>query len=83
VIGLVWLQWTVIGGCIISAAGVVAAFAASVVSDFRARPMLEWAPGGEWYPQTPLPVTAPLGALPSVEDELAHIWALIGPERPA
>jgi hypothetical protein len=80
---LVWLQWTVIGGCVVSAAAVVAAFAASVVSDLRARPLLEWAPGGEWYGRTP-PATAPIGALPpAVEDELARMWALIGPERPA
>jgi hypothetical protein len=82
-IALVWLQWTVTGGCVISAAAVVAAFAASVVSDLRARPLLEWAPGGEWYERTPPPVTTPLDLPPAVEDELARMWALIGPERPA
>jgi hypothetical protein len=50
---LIVLEWTVISGCILAAAAIVAAFAASVVADWRRRPALTWPAAGPVYPRTP------------------------------
>ena len=79
---LLLLEWTTIGGCILAAAVIAGAFAASVVSELRRRPAVHWAHSGEWYGRTE-PATTPLGQLPAaVEAELAKLAALI-PDRPA
>ena len=81
---LIALEWTALGGCILMAAAVAVAFVASLVADLRAPRVLAWEAGGPWYPRTPEAATAPLGTLPAaLEEELARMWAILGPERPA
>jgi hypothetical protein len=77
------LYWAVLGPCLLACVGIVAALAASAVSDLRYRPRVHWEPGGPWHPRTDPAMTAPLGTLPAaVEEELAKLAALI-PDRPA
>jgi hypothetical protein len=84
---LLALEWVTIGACVLFAAVIVAAFAASLITDWRVAHVPHWQPGGEWYGRTPTPAelaaTAPLGTLPaSVEAELEKLAAMI-PDRPA
>ena len=80
---LILLEYATVGGCILAAAVIVAAFAASLVGELRRVPATGWQPAGEWYPPTLPATTAPLTPLPAaVEAELAKLAAMI-PDRPA
>lgn len=82
--GLIAMEWTAIGGTAAACLVIVAAFAATVVGEFRRVPATHWQ-AGEWHPRTPAAATWPLaiGMTPAaVEAEITRLAATI-PDRPA